>query len=712
MVKKTILNKEQLEAVKLIGVPVLIFAGAGSGKTRVLTEKIAYLVDEVGIPPEHILSVTFTNKAASEMKERIHKMISSDISKMTIGTFHSVCATLLRKHIHILGYDNNFTIYDQNDVKQAMKNVINKMNLDVKTFQPNKYQYLVSNLKNKMIYPDDVTLNTDIYIDEVLKDIYLEYNKLLKENNAVDFDDLLLLPLELFNAEKSLLKYYQERFQYVLVDEYQDTNKPQFEFIYNLSKNNNEITVVGDDDQSIYAWRGADISNILNFSKSFPNSKVIKLEQNYRSTKIILDAAHHVVSKNINRAEKKLWTDNKKGDLISLYEFDNENKEAQGVVDDILKSMSGESQELNDIVLLYRTNSQSRAIEDRLRRESVPYHIVGGVKFYDRKEIKDILAYLRYVLNPKDALSFSRIVNFPPRGIGKSVTDKIISYINDNNCSIEIALKNLEKINLTPKQIEKVQSFIEIISKVKQTLDDNALETLELLLDKIEIEEYYRNKDNPDDYDRIENIQEFVSSVSDFCDRNDESSMQLFIEEVSLLTDIDRWNANDQKLTLMTLHSSKGLEFKHVYILGLEEGLLPLSHNNDDDDIEEERRLFYVGLTRGIEKVTLTYANSRRRFGAQSMFSLKSSFIDSIPEELFAKDKKEKQIGIKSFKTMESSNAMDNFNSGDKVKHKLYGAGTILKIEGIGDNSKITIRFRGNLIKKFIKKYANLEKTI
>ena len=711
MVKKSILNKQQQEAVELIGVPVLIFAGAGSGKTRVLTEKIAYLVDEVGIPPEHILSVTFTNKAANEMKERIYKMISCDISKMTIGTFHSVCATLLRKHIQILGYDNNFTIYDQNDVKQAMKTVIGNMNLDVKTFQPNKYQYLVSNLKNKMIYPDDVTLNTDIYIDEVLKDIYSEYNKLLKENNAVDFDDLLLLPLELFNAEESLLKHYQEKFQYVLVDEYQDTNKPQFEFIYSLSRNNNEITVVGDDDQSIYAWRGADVANILNFSKSFPSSKVIKLEQNYRSTKIILDAAHHVVSKNINRAEKKLWTDNKRGEQIGLYEFENENREAQGVVDDVLKIINEKNSELNDIVLLYRTNSQSRAIEDRLRRESVPYHIVGGVKFYDRKEIKDILAYLRYVLNPKDALSFLRIVNFPPRGIGKSVTDKIISYINENNCSIEIALKELEKMNLSPKQIEKVQAFSKIIKDVEGTLDSSALETLELLLDKIEVEEYYRNKDNPDDYDRIENIQEFVSSVSDFCERNDENSMQLFIEEVSLLTDIDKWNANDQKLTLMTLHSSKGLEFNHVYILGLEEGLLPLSHNDDDDDIEEERRLFYVGLTRGIEKVTLTYANSRRRFGAQSMFSLKSSFIDLIPEELFSQKIKQEKVFMKTSHRIESSNISDKFETGNKVTHKLYGAGTILKMEGLGDNAKITIRFRGNLIKKFIKKYANLKKT-
>ena len=517
------LNKQQREAVKLIGRPVLIFAGAGSGKTRVLTEKIAYLVDKVGIPPEHILSVTFTNKAANEMKERILKLIKCDVTKMTVGTFHSVCASLLRKHIHMLGYDNNFTIYDQSDTKQAMKNVISSLNLDIKNFQPNKYQYLVSNLKNKMIYPDDVLLNTDIYIDEILKDIYERYNELLKENNAVDFDDLLLLPIELFKQEKSLLDYYQNKFQYVLVDEYQDTNKPQFEFIYNISKNNNEITVVGDDDQSIYAWRGADINNILNFSKSFPNSTIIKLEQNYRSTKTILDAAFHVVSKNKNRADKKLWTDNEKGDPIYINEFENENKEARGVIDNVLESVD-KNHTLNDMVLLYRTNSQSRVIEDRLRRESVPYHIVGGVKFYDRKEIKDILAYLRYLINPKDSISFLRIVNFPPRGIGKSVTEKIIKQLNTTGSDLEGILKKLDNLGLSAKQIEKVDAFNQIIRKLKKTTDKTALETVEQLIEKIKIKNYYTNKDNPDDYELIasETEKEIYDALSwEYCKPED-----------------------------------------------------------------------------------------------------------------------------------------------------------------------------------------------
>ena len=702
------LNKRQEEAVKLIGCPVLIFAGAGSGKTRVLTEKIAHLVDDVGIPPEHILSVTFTNKAANEMKQRILKLIKCDISKMTVGTFHSVCASLLRKHIHMLGYDNNFTIYDHSDTKQAMRSVITSLNLDIKMFQPNKYQYLVSNLKNKMIYPNEILLHTDVHIDEILKDIYERYNQLLKENNAVDFDDLLLLPIELFKKEKSLLDFYQNKFQYVLVDEYQDTNKPQFEFIYSISRNNNEITVVGDDDQSIYAWRGADINNILNFSKSFPNSKIIKLEQNYRSTKTILDAAYHVVSKNKNRADKKLWTDNPKGDPIYINEFENENKEARGVIDDVLESVDKDLS-LNDMVFLYRTNSQSRVIEDRLRRESVPYHIVGGVKFYDRKEIKDVLSYLKYLINPRDSLSFLRIVNFPPRGIGKSVTDKIIKQLNMDAPDLETILKNLGDLGLSQKQVEKVDAFNQIIRKLKKTADKTALETVEQLLEAIKIKDHYTNKDNPEDYERLENIQEFVSSVSDFTERNSNNKIDSFIEEVSLLTDIDRWNVNEQKLTLMTLHSSKGLEFKNVYILGAEEGLLPLTHNNDDDDLEEERRLFYVGLTRGIKKVSISYANSRRRFGVSSMFSLRSSFIDAIPSELCSVNNSSNYAKQLSSRIVKSPKIKSEFQINDMVNHKLYGNGKIVKIEGMGETSKISIEFRGNMIKKFIKKYANLK---
>ena len=702
------LNSQQKKAVELIGSPLLIFAGAGSGKTRVLTEKIAYLIDHAGMPPEHILSVTFTNKAANEMKERVQRLITHDVSKMTIGTFHSVCAGLLRKHIHLIGYDNNFTIYDQSDSKQLIKTVITDMNLDPKTFQANKYQYLISNLKNKMIFPDDVLLNTDSYIDELLRDIYLNYNTKLKENNAADFDDLLLLPLELFKTNPSLLTHYQNKFQYVLVDEYQDTNKPQFEFIYSVSCNNNEITVVGDDDQSIYGWRGADISNILNFSESFKDSKIIKLEQNYRSTKVILDAAYHVVSKNKNRADKKLWTDNLEGDSIDLYEYDNETDESKGVIKNILSATRNEK--LNDMVLLYRTNTQSRVIEDQLRRESIPYHIVGGIKFYDRKEIKDILAYLKYILNPSDTVAFSRIVNFPPRGIGKTTVDKIFKYINNHQITLVQGLAEIDKIELGDKQKKQLNFFSALIKKLQQYIDKPALQSVEELIDKIDLKDHYRNKDNPEDLERLENIDELVLSISDFCDRNEENSLALFIEEVSLLTDIDRWNVDDQKLTLMTLHSSKGLEFNRVYILGLEEGLLPLIHNGEDDDIEEERRLFYVGITRGIKRVIMSYANSRRRYGSSSMFNLRSSFLDDIPESLFNFHGGRKNIFNDRAPKLTDSFMEDEFNVNDTVEHKLYGEGKIIFIKGMGDSSKISIRFRGNEIKKFIKKYANLKK--
>ena len=702
------LNTQQKKAVELIGSPLLIFAGAGSGKTRVLTEKIAHLIEKVGMPPEHILSVTFTNKAASEMKQRVQRLITHDVSRMTIGTFHSVCAGLLRKHIHLIGYDNNFTIYDQSDSKQLVKSVINGLNLDPKTFQANKYQYLISSLKNKMIPPDDVLLNTDSYIDEVLRDIYLDYNKKLKENNATDFDDLLLLPLEIFKKNPSLLKHYQDKFQYVLVDEYQDTNKPQFEFIYSVSRNNNEITVVGDDDQSIYGWRGADISNILNFSKSFKNSQTIKLEQNYRSTKIILDAAYHVVSKNKNRADKKLWTDNLQGDRIDLYEFDNETDESKGVIRNILSAARNEK--LNDMVILYRTNTQSRVIEDQLRRESIPYHIVGGIKFYDRKEIKDILAYLKYILNPSDTIAFTRVVNFPPRGIGKTTVDKIFRYTNDQQISLSEGLNRIDEIQLGDKQKKQLKKFNALIRTLQQYIDKPTLDIVERLIDDINLKDHYKSKDNPEDLERLANVDELVLSISDFCDRNEENNLALFIEEVSLLTDIDRWNVNDQKLTLMTLHSSKGLEFNRVYILGLEEGLLPLMHNNDDDDIEEERRLFYVGITRGIKRVIMSYANSRRRYGSSSMFNLRSSFLDDIPESTFNFHGKKRSVFSSKTSILQEKSNEGEFAVNDIVEHKLYGQGRIIFIKGIGDNSKISIKFRGNETKKFIKKYANLKK--
>jgi len=704
------LNNQQKKAVELVGSPLLIFAGAGSGKTRVLTEKIAYLIESIGIPPEHILSVTFTNKAANEMKERVQRLITHDVSKMTIGTFHSVCAGLLRKHIHVIGYDNNFTIYDQADSKQLIKKVISDMNLDSKTFQANKYQYLISNLKNKMIKPDDVLLNTDSYIDEILRDIYIDYNTKLKENNAADFDDLLLLPIDIFNANPSLLEYYQNKFQYVLVDEYQDTNKPQFEFIYSVSRNNNEITVVGDDDQSIYGWRGADISNILNFSKSFEDATTIKLEQNYRSTKVILDAAYHVVSKNKNRADKKLWTDNIQGDNIDLYEYDNEIEESKGVIRNILSA--ARTEKLNDIVVLYRTNTQSRVIEDQLRRESIPYHIVGGIKFYDRKEIKDILAYLKYILNPSDTIAFNRIINFPPRGLGKTTIDKIFRYINEHQITLLDGLAKINEIQIGDKQKKQLKRFNALIKNLQEYNNKPAFDTVEALIDDINLKEHYKNKDNPEDLERLENIDELLLSISDFCDRNEENSLSSFIEEVSLLTDIDRWNVDEQKLTLMTLHSSKGLEFDRVYILGLEEGLLPLSHGGEDDDIEEERRLFYVGITRGIKKVIMSYANSRRRYGSSSMFNMRSSFLDCIPESLFNFHGLKMKTNMFSSSSIKLTKDLDEgeFKVNDLVKHKLYGQGRIVTIEGIGENSKISIKFRGNETKKFIKKYANLKK--
>ena len=445
------LNDAQRRAVEIVGGPILVFAGAGSGKTRVLTHKIAYLINEIGIPPQNILAVTFTNKAASEMKSRVQSIVSSDATKVNVGTFHSICAGILRRQIHKIGYTNNFTIYDQNDSKSLIKEVVKEINLDLKTYDPRTCQIKISQYKNKLQSPENVaSLSTDIF-EERIAQVYEHYQKKLKDFNSVDFDDLLLLPLQLFKDSQETLEFYQSQFQYILVDEYQDTNMPQFEFIYSLSREHKEICVVGDDDQSIYGWRGADINNILNFKDAYGDASVIKLEQNYRSTKVILEAAWTVVSRNLNRADKKLWTNNATGEKIDVHACDDEKHESRKILS-IIQEKYKEGMKLNDFVVLYRTNQQSRAIEDVLRRSSIPYQIVGGIKFYDRKEIKDMLAYLRLAVNSPDEVSFQRVVNFPHRGIGKTTVDKIIAFAREKKINALDAIKRTSEINIGKKQ--------------------------------------------------------------------------------------------------------------------------------------------------------------------------------------------------------------------------------------------------------------------
>ncbi len=702
------LNSEQLKAVEHINSPVLVFAGAGSGKTRVLTYKIAYLIESVGLPPEHILAVTFTNKAAQEMNQRVHSIVSVDSTKLNIGTFHSICAGMLRKHIHHLGYENNFTIYDQKDALSVVKNVIINMDLDIKQYEPKYFYYLISNAKNQLLSYENIHQLSNRYIDDKISEVYKQYQIVLKESNCLDFDDLLILPLELFKANNDILEYYKNKFRYVLVDEYQDTNKPQFEFICAIAKEHQDICVVGDDDQSIYGWRGADVSNILDFNKSFKNPYIVKLEQNYRSSKSILDVANCVIRNNIQRSEKALWTDNQRGQKASYISVYNEKIEAAKIVEIIQKKCKTDFS-LNDVVILYRTNFQSRQIEDLLRRRSIPYSIIGGVKFYERKEIKDILAYLRLINNRLDEISLLRVLNFPARGIGKTSINKLMKLKIENDSSMFDLLES-SAIKVGGKQKDSIAKFIGLINDLRKiSKNKNVYEIIIKLVDQIELQDYYCKQEIPEDLDRWENVQELINSIQEFCENSENQDLQSFLEEVSLLTDIDRWNNNDESITLMTVHSSKGLEFPLVFIAGMEEGLFPHSNSlNDENGIEEERRLFYVAVTRAMEELYLLSANSRMKFGSGNVPSLKSRFVDEISENLLDINSNSNNDNFVSKPKKDYNMVQDSFKKGNIVKHKLYGKGMVLDAEGYGESTKVTVLFTGNVKKKFIQKYANL----
>ena len=701
------LNKKQRKAVEKIGGPVLVFAGAGSGKTRVLTSKIAYLIESIGLPPDKILAVTFTNKAAQEMKSRVFDLVESDITGISIGTFHSIGAMILRKEIHLINYESNFTIYDAQDSKGLIKNTIKELEFDLKMYDPRSVQIRISNAKNTMQMPEDIlSVSDDANINQKkFVEIYKMYQKKLKENNALDFDDLLLLPLKIFNEFPDRLLFYQNKFQYVLVDEYQDTNKPQFELIFLLTKDRQDIFVVGDDDQSIYGWRGADISNILNFNKSFKNASIIKLEQNYRSTKNILDAAWSVVSRNINRSEKKLWTDNEIGEKIIILEGYNEKDESIKIFNNILEIKKKMKASYNDFVILYRTNAQSRPIENTFMINGMQnnYHIIGGVKFYDRKEIKDILAYLRLFVNKKDSISFERIVNFPPRGVGKTSLEKIYS----SNIDPLIAIKKLEDFKLGNKQKKSLSDFSNLIHLYSDKAEkDSPSDIVKDLIEELKLKDYYENHQTSDSVDRWRNIEEFVSGISEYESMNKSTTLSEYLEEVSLLTDMDSWKNNNDKVTLMTIHSAKGLEFKYVFVTGLEDGLFPVNRSFEDGDIEEERRLFYVALTRAHERVFLSYAKSRRKFGSEPIPTVVSRFVKEIPDKLINGSPNIENT----FREQRSyPNSKIDIKVNDKVEHKIFGKGRVLKIEGMGKNSKITILFFNNERKKLIYKYANLE---
>ena len=719
---KTKLNKVQKLAVEANKGPVLIFAGAGSGKTKVLTEKIHHLIRLEKLKPENILSVTFTNKAAKEMKTRVMSLLKTKKLEVAIGTFHSICARLIRNEAKKIGLNPQFAIYDIQDQSDLYKVVLKELNISKDVITANQARNQISLLKNKMITPKDLLKKAKTVFEKKLTDIYRVYEEMLKQNSALDFDDLLLYPLKIFEDYPEILKKYQNLWKYVLVDEYQDTNKPQFLFLSYITKDHKNICVVGDDDQSIYGWRGAEISNILNFERLFPSCKIFKLEKNYRSTQQILDAATAVVSHNARRAEKKLIANNGEGEPLVLIETKDELEEADAIISALEKEIKLHKRTFSHFSILYRTNAQSRALEDSFRRTGIPYNLVGSIRFYERKEVKDALGYLKLVINLSDTISLRRIVNFPPRGIGMKTMDKCVAKAEEDNISLFEVLKNSKQLAIRGKQSDSLVSFYRLIKKYSGLQKKlNASELSRSMIEESGIIKYFRDSQEVENKDRYENILELLNSIDEFCLKNPKSTLSDFLEEVSLLTDIDNWNDSENRVTLMTVHSSKGLEFPVVFVSGLDDGLFPLFRTFENQgELEEERRLFYVAVTRARHKVFLLYATNRRRLGGENIIGLPSRFITEIPNEYLERvdfqsaltrrivgGKLKKQAKLKVRRTVTT---FDDFKVGDMVEHPIFGLGKIMVLSGTGENQRVGVVFKDGTKKKLIVKYANLTK--
>lgn len=628
------LNKEQKEAVFHVDGPLQILAGAGSGKTRVITHRIAYLIEEIGIRPWNILAITFTNKAAAEMKERVQELVEFGSDQIWVSTFHSTCVRILRRHIDRLGYDTNFTIYDSDDQKTVMKDILKRLEIDPKQMKERTALSLISKAKDELILPDEFMLNAmGDFRQQKIGQIYEEYQKILKKSNALDFDDLILQTVELFKACPEILEQYQERFRYILVDEYQDTNTAQFELIRQLSLKYRNLCVVGDDDQSIYKFRGANINNILDFEKHFSEAKVIKLEQNYRSTKRILEAANEVIRHNTERKDKTLWTGKEEGDKLHFRHFDTAFEEAEYIAVDIIKKKRQKSAEYGDCAVLYRTNAQSRILEERFVREGIPYDLVGGTNFYSRKEIKDMLAYLKTIDNGKDDLAVKRIINVPKRGIGAATLNKVQVYAIEENLSFFEALCKAEEIPGLGKSSAKLIAFVNMILVFRSKVNIYGPKKLmEDIISTTEYHEYLKENDDEDAEDRISNVDELITKITAYEESHEEPSLSEFLEEVALVADIDQLEKGSRVL-LMTLHSAKGLEFPYVYLAGMEDGIFPSYMTITDEDpgaMEEERRLAYVGITRAMTELTLSAARTRMIRG-ETQYNPISRFIREIP---------------------------------------------------------------------------------
>ena len=730
------LNDMQQKAVFHVDGPLLILAGAGSGKTRVLTHRAAYLIEEKGVNPWNIMAITFTNKAAGEMRERIDNIVGFGSESIWVSTFHSSCVRMLRRHIDKLGYDTNFTIYDSDDSKTVMKDICKKLNIDTKYLKEKTILAAISNAKNEMMSPEQYILeHTGDYSKKRIGEAYKEYQDRLKKNNALDLDDLLVKTVELFLNCPEVLDHYQERFKYIMVDEYQDTNTVQFRFVSLLAAKYGNLCVVGDDDQSIYKFRGANIENILNFEKVFPDALVIKLEQNYRSTKMILDAANAVIANNKNRKDKKLWTDKTEGGKIIFRQVDNALDEAQVIADEIDTLVRSGDYSYNSCACLYRTNAQSRLIEERFIRENIPYKIFGGVNFYQRKEIKDIIAYLKTVDNGKDDVAVKRIINVPKRGIGLTTVDKVQTFADANNISFYETLLNQNAMDILGRSASKVKPFADFIQRMRAEAEYISLTEL---VDKILKETGYLQEliiENTDESKaRIENIDEFITKVADYVNREDEPTLNGFLEEVALVSDIDSLDENSDYVALMTIHSAKGLEFPKVFLCGMEDGLFPgyMSIMSDDKtEVEEERRLCYVAITRAMESLTITSAKQRMIRG-ETQYNKMSRFVQEIPRLLMdanvSAEKMASRQGV--IKPSAASNAKPIFNTkpyepkqytvtragsleydvGDRVRHVKFGEGQVAAIVEGGRDYEVTVEFDKAGPKKMFASFAKLKK--
>jgi len=735
------LNPQQKAAVEAVEGPVLIFAGAGSGKTRVLTHRIAQMIYSGVAKPHEILAVTFTNKAAGEMRERITNILGENLSYVNMGTFHSICARILRREALFIGYEQSFSIYDDEDGQKVVKRIMKNLNIATDIVKPSSVFYGIKQFKSKMIFPDEAADLALSSFDDKVVQIYAQYQAELKRSSAMDFDDLLLKPLELFEKNPHILRKYQDEFKFIMVDEYQDTNKAQFMFVEQLSREHKNLCVVGDDDQSIYGWRGADIGNILDFQQHFPGARVFKLEQNYRSTKTILKAASEVVKNNQERAKKELFTEGAEGELIRVLQGRNELDEGKLIVDEIQSVCRRKEHGFQDIALLYRTNAQSRPLEDVLRRNGIPYQIIGGTKFYDRMEVKDILGYFRLIVNPLDDVSFMRVINKPTRGIGLTSQEAIAAFATNQGISLFSAATRAQEISLPSRAYNRVIEFVQLLGKYSEMLKELDLEEwARIFVDELGVVNAYKVEATTESETRIENIYELLSAVSEYSKRAEEPSLTGYMEEVALLTDIDKFNKDKQQVTLMTLHSAKGLEFPVVFLTGMEDGLFPLQRSMDQqDELEEERRLFYVGLTRAMERAYLTGAQMRQRYG-ETLYSKPSRFLDEIPTDLLnygsrilddysvdtfrrktatkvTRTKPTKPAGKKPTTGMKRALGTLNihepgvYSAGMQVGHKIFGKGKILTVDGAGPEAKLTIMFQGNVKKKLIAKFANLDVT-